>query len=182
MIVLTIDPLPYGGIQGGLGRTHTSVRGVVLAHREERARMNRSRRRRASNMLGSTPRFWATCRLSSRTARTMSATRSTGTLPSRSAVRVAVIAADNCLLSLVMGASPADCKCGSRANGDRPLPKVVAGVVVRMGLRAPRWAHSCWSRWSPGVLWSGCQGTFSGGAVLAGRVICNRSWRDGSSG
>jgi len=34
-------------------------------------------------------------------------------------------------------------ECGSRANSDRPLAKVVAGVVERMGMSVPRWAHPC---------------------------------------
>ena len=109
---------------------------------DERARTKRSRRCRASAIVGSTPRSWAE---SSKTARTRSATRSAGTLPSSSADRVAVITAESRLLSLFIGGLTAVCEveCGSRANSDRPLAKVVAGVVERMGMSVPRWAHPC---------------------------------------
>src|SRR5665647_1165855 len=88
---------------------------------DERARTKRSRRCRASAIDGSTPpRSWAERRLSSRTARTRSATGSAGTLPSSSADRVAVITANSCLLSLIVGGLTAVCVvgCGSRANSD----------------------------------------------------------------
>jgi len=112
--------------------------------------LSHSRRRRASSIVGSTPRSRGACLLSSRTARTTSATRSAGTLPCRSADRVAVITVDNALLSFVMGRITGACECGSPDNGGRPPPKVVAGVVERMGVRTPRRAQSCRSDRSPG--------------------------------
>jgi hypothetical protein len=63
--------------------------------------MKRSRRRRVSNIVGSTPRCWAAWWLSATTVRTMLATSSAGILPSRSADRVAVIKANSSLLSFV---------------------------------------------------------------------------------
>jgi hypothetical protein len=77
-----------------------SCRGEASAHRDARARTNLSRRCRASNIVISSARLGAACRLSSKTERTISATRPGGTLPSSSADSVAVISADPCLLSL----------------------------------------------------------------------------------
>ena len=71
-------------------------------------------------------------------------------------------------------------ECGS-SDGDRRLAKVVAGVVERMGLRAPRWAHRCRSDRS-GWLWVARQGPFAGIAVLGRRVISIRWRRVGVSG
>ena len=111
----------------------------------------------------------------------MSATRSAGTLDSSSADRVAVITVDNCLLSFAVGPINGVRECGSPSDGDRRLAKVVAGVVERMGLRAPRWAHWCCSDRS-GWPWVARRGAFAGIAVLDRRAISIRWRRDGVSG
>jgi hypothetical protein len=112
-----------------------SRRAFVQVHLVERARMRRSRRRRASSIGGSSSRFRPICLRSSRTARTISETRSTGTLPFSSVNRVAVIRVDSCLLSIVVGSTSAWWVWRSPSVGDRPSAKVVAGVVERMGVR-----------------------------------------------
>ena len=68
---------------------------------EERARMNRSRRFRASAMVSSITWSLVALRVSSRTALTISATSSSGTLPSSSVDRAAVIPADSGALDFV---------------------------------------------------------------------------------
>lgn len=111
----------------------------------------------------------------------MSATRSAGTLPSSSADRVAVITVDNCLLSYAVGHITAVRECGSPSDGDRRLAKVVAGVVERMGLRAPRWAHRCSSDRS-GWRRVARQGALPGSVVLGRRAISTWWRRTGVSG
>jgi len=51
-----------------------------------------------------------------------------------------VITVDSCLLSLIIGGLTTVCEveCGSRANNDRVLAKVVGRVVARWGVSTPR--------------------------------------------
>jgi hypothetical protein len=131
-------------VDGGFGRSsHPRPVPEALVQLVERARMRCSRRRRASSIGGCNPRYPATCLLSSRTARTMSDTRSAGTLPSSSEDRVAVMAMDNCLLSFVMGRIVARLDVGSPSDGSNPLAKVVAGVVEGIRVGTPRRDHPC---------------------------------------
>jgi len=139
------QPVAFSGVDGNDDGVHDRwLPPADVVHRDERARTKRSRRCRASRIVGSTPRSWAACLLSSRTARTRSATRSAGTLPSSSAERVSLMSAHDCVVSPFVGCFTPECGCGcgSRADGDCPLSKVVAGVVVRMGVEAPRPVHS----------------------------------------
>ena len=55
-----------------------------------------------------------------------------------------VITVDSCLLSLIIGGLTTVCEveCGSRANNDRVLAKVVGRVVARWGVSTPRRVHS----------------------------------------
>ena len=83
-----------------------------------------------------------------------------------------VITVDSCLLSAIIGGLTAVCEveCGSRANSDRALAKVVARVVARWGVSPPRRAHSC-RRKRPGCGWGCLRGVRDGRAGRGGRVI-----------
>ena len=71
---------------------------------------------------------------------------------------------------------------GSRLNerkfqvaDELSLAKVVAGVVVRTGVKVPRWAHSRGSdrsRWK----WVCRHGAFAGSATRHGRVFSTMWW------
>ena len=88
-----------------------------------------ARRLRASNNVDSTVGSWAGSLLSSRTARTMSATKPAGTFPSTSADRVTVIRTDHCLLSLVMESSPTHRRQDRQLVSSRSGPaQVISGV------------------------------------------------------
>src|SRR5665811_1025635 len=114
-----------------------------LVHLDARARMKRSRRFRASIIVSSTARSSAACRLSSRMARTISATRPGGTLPSSSTDNVAVIPACICLLSLVAWLARNVLVRGA-AQRRLSLTKVVGGVVVWTRVCVSRQGYPCW--------------------------------------
>jgi hypothetical protein len=128
-----------------------------------------SGRARVSSIMDSTARSWAAVRFWPRTAPT---TRSRAALLSSSADRVAVMPADNWVLSLVMWL--AGSVLVRVAAHRRPLStQVVAGVVERMGVSVSRWAHVCRSDLS-GWPWVCCRGVFAGSTVLDGRVLSTR--------
>jgi len=103
--------------------------------RDEPARIRRSRRRRAASIADSGARSRAPCLLSSKTPRTMSATRSIAAASSNCANRVAVIPADNPLVSLFVRCPGAGSVLAAVAPWPWPwLAKVVAGVVERRGV------------------------------------------------
>jgi hypothetical protein len=137
--------------------------------------MKRSKRRRASSIADSVARSLTSCRPSSRTVRTMSATRSWATLPSSSADRDAVMTAPNFRLSLVMGRLARIVPAWVARQWRLCLAKVVGGVVVRTGVKVPRWAHPRSSDGSGGR-WVCRQGAFAGSAALNGRVFSTLWW------
>src|SRR5665811_2462541 len=103
--------------------------------------MNRSRRCRASSIKDPAARSGVSFRPSSRTAWTMSATRSGATFPSSSADRVAIMPADSCRLSFVMGPRACTGRCESPEDGATPYPRWLQGSLDRWGRAFRTWCE-----------------------------------------